>query len=59
MTGLHLISNWDYRITCLLKLGLWDYTPFEIGIMGLQDPSNRALEIEAIEVIHLLQSSGL
>ncbi len=37
-TGLHLISNWDYGITSLLKLGLRDYTPFEIGIMGLQEP---------------------
>ncbi len=35
--GLCLISNLDYGITCILKLGLWDYTPFEIGIMGLQD----------------------
>ncbi len=38
ITGLRLISNWDYGITCLLKLGFRDYTPFEIGIMGLQDP---------------------
>ncbi len=36
--GLHLISNWDSGITCLWKLELWDCTPFEIGIMGLQDP---------------------
>ena len=31
-------SNRDYGITPLLKLGLRDYAPFEIGIMGLQDP---------------------
>ncbi len=37
ITGLHSIWNWDYGITPHLKLGLWDYTPFEIGIMGLQD----------------------
>ncbi len=30
------IWNWDYRITPHLKLGFWDYTPFEIGILGLQ-----------------------
>ena len=29
--------NLDYRITSHLKVGLWDYTPFEIGITGLQD----------------------
>ena len=45
ITGLHLISDWDYRITCLLKLGLRDYTSFEIGIIGLQDPPYRALHI--------------
>ena len=28
----------NYGITPLLKLGLWDYARFEIGIMGLQDP---------------------
>ncbi len=38
ITGLHFISNWDYGITCLLKLGSRDYTPFVIGILGLQVP---------------------
>ena len=28
-------GNWDYRISLHLKLGLWDSTPFKIGIMGL------------------------
>ncbi len=27
-------------ITDVLKLGLQDYTPFEIEIMGLQDPTD-------------------
>ena len=31
-------GNWDYGITPQLKLGLRDYTPFEIGITGLRDP---------------------
>ncbi len=38
IAGLRLIPNWDYGITWLLILGLRDYTPFEIGIMGLQYP---------------------
>ncbi len=29
--------NRDYGITPHLKLGLRDYTPFEIGITGVQD----------------------
>ena len=36
--GLYSIWNLDYGITPHLKLGLWDYNPFEIGILGLQDP---------------------
>ena len=32
------LAIWDYRIMPHFKLGLWDYTPFEIGITGLQDP---------------------
>ena len=39
-------GNWDSGITPQLKFGLRDYTPFKIGIMGLQDPPFRALVIE-------------
>ena len=45
--GLHPV--WNYGITCLLKLGLRDYTPFEIGIMGLQD-----LPLQGPSHIHVL-----
>ena len=45
ITGLRIIPNWDYGITCVLKLGLRDCTPFEIGMMGLQDSPYRALTV--------------
>ena len=42
-------GNWDYGITPKLKFGLRDYTPFEIGITGLQDPPFRALLFSATQ----------
>ena len=32
--GLSIHVNGDYGISPYLKLGLWDYTSFEIGITG-------------------------
>ncbi len=32
------IENWDCGITPHLKFGFWDYTPFEIAILGLPQP---------------------
>ena len=31
-------GNWDYGIASHFKFALPNYTPFEIGITGLQDP---------------------
>ncbi len=38
-SGFSIHVNWDYGISPYLKFGLWDYTSFEIGIRGLQDPT--------------------
>ena len=36
--GFSIHVNWDCQILPFLKLGLWDYAGFEIGITGFQDP---------------------
>ena len=69
ITWVYREKNWDYGITpCLklglpitphLELGLWDNTPFEIGITGLQDAPFQGPRKGIHYTVNILGSSAL
>ncbi len=46
ITGLHTFRNWDYRITLVLNLGLWDYRKPPMGALMIRWYGKTNLPIE-------------